>query len=416
MAGAAMPTSTVKANIDTNKSYLFPFILVTSLFFLWGLAYGLLDVLNKHFQEVLEVTRKESTLLQLSYFGAYFLMALPAGFFMNKYGYKKGILLGLLLYAVGAFLFYPAAGALSFNGFLAALFILACGLACLETAANPYVTVLGRPENSEVRLNLSQCFNGLGSTLGPLIGGMLFFEGGEGAGGSGSKDLSTVQLTYIVIGVVVLLIAGFFYRTPLPEIKEDQQEGGAAAVKAKPLFSHSHFVWGVITQFFYVAAQVGVGALFINYATEYWQGTSSKQASSLLAVGMGLFLAGRFVGTAVMKKVKPNVLLMIYAFINILLCGLVIAGQGEVSVYGLIAIFFFMSIMFPSIFALGVKDLGVHTKKASSFQIMSIVGGAIVPFIMGSIADTQSTAMAYSVPLVCFAVVFYFGGWGYKQR
>ncbi|WP_343667535.1 L-fucose:H+ symporter permease [Chitinophaga sp.] len=413
MAGATMSTSTVKANIDSNKSYLFPFILVTSLFFLWGLAYGLLDVLNKHFQEVLEVTRRKSTLLQLSYFGAYFLMALPAGFFMNKYGYKKGILLGLLLYAVGAFLFYPAAGALNFNGFLAALFILACGLACLETAANPYVTVLGRNETSELRLNLSQCFNGLGSTLGPLIGGMLFFEDKNG---SGSKDLSTVQFTYIAIGIIVLLIAAFFWRTPLPEIKEEEQEGNEPLAKARPLWSHSHFVWGVITQFFYVAAQVGVGTLFINYATEYWKGTSSKEASSLLAIGMGLFLAGRFIGTAIMKKVRPNKLLMIYAAVNVLLCLLVISGSGQLSVYALIAIFFFMSIMFPSIFALGVKDLGIHTKQASSFQIMAIVGGAIVPYVMGTVADAQSTAMAYAVPLICFSVVFYFGGWGYRQR
>jgi FHS family L-fucose permease-like MFS transporter len=415
MAGAAMPTSTVKANIDTNKSYLFPFILVTSLFFLWGFAYGLLDVLNKHFQDVLEVTKRRSTLLQFAYFGAYFLMALPAGFFMNKFGYKKGILLGLMLYAIGAFLFYPAAGALSFNGFLAALFILASGLACLETAANPYVTVLGKSETSEFRLNLSQCFNGLGSALGALIGGQLFLED-KTAVANAAKDLSIVQITYVVIGVVVVLIAMFFFRTPLPEIREEEQAGSNAGTDVKPLFSHSHFVWGIITQFFYVAAQVGVAALFINYVTEYWQGTSGKKASSLLSIGLTLFLVGRFVGTAIMRKIRPNKLLMIYAFVNILLCMVVMSGKGQVSVYALMTIFFFMSIMFPSIFALGLKDLGVHTKRASSFQIMSIVGGAIVPFIMGSIADSQSTALAYSVPMLCFAVVFYFGGWGYKQR
>ncbi|SFE11411.1 MFS transporter, FHS family, L-fucose permease [Chitinophaga sp. CF118] len=413
MAGAAVPNSTVKANIDTNKSYLIPLILVTSLFFLWGLAYGLLDVLNKHFQEVLNVTKSRSTLLQLSYFGAYFLMALPAGLFMNKYGYKRGIILGLLLYAIGAFLFYPAAGSLSFNGFLIALFILACGLACLETAANPYVTVLGSRETSEQRLNLSQCFNGLGSFLGPIIGAMLFFEDKESGGGV--KDLSTVQLTYIIIGVVVLLIAVFFYRTALPEIKEEEQAGNESIANTKPLFEHSHFVLGVITQFFYVAAQVGVGALFINYATEYWKGTSSKEASYLLSIGMILFLAGRFIGTAIMKKVQANKLLMLYALINVALCAVVMAGHGALSVYALIAIFFFMSIMFPTIFALGVKDLGIHTKQGASFQIMSIVGGAIVPFVMGTVADKQSTALAYGVPLICFLVVFFYGGWGYKR-
>lgn len=414
MAGASVPNSTVKAKIDTTKSYLFPLILVTSLFFLWGLAYGLLDVLNKHFQEVLNITKSRSTLLQLSYFGAYFLMAIPAGLFMNKYGYKRGIILGLLLYAIGAFLFYPAAGYLSFEAFLLALFILACGLACLETAANPYVTVLGSPETSEQRLNLSQCFNGLGSFLGPIIGAMLFFDKKEGA--DTVKDLGSVQITYIIIGIVVLVIALFFYRTPLPEIKEEEQTGNKNLVATKPLFSHSHFIWGVIAQFFYVAAQVGIGALFLNYATEYWQGISNQKASYLLSIAMALFLGGRFIGTGIMKKVAPNKLLMVYAFINVLLCAVVMAGSGETSVYALMATFFFMSIMFPTIFALGVKDLGIHTKEGSSFQIMSIVGGAVVPYVMGLVADKQSTALAYGVPLICFVVVFFYGGWGYKRK
>ncbi|WP_298734109.1 sugar MFS transporter [uncultured Chitinophaga sp.] len=413
MAGATVSTSSVTAVTDSKKSYLFPFILVTSLFFLWGLAYGLLDVLNKHFQEVLNITKTRSTLLQLAYFGAYFLMALPAGIFMNKYGYKRGIILGLLLYAAGAFLFYPSAHYANFNAFLLSLFILASGLTCLETAANPYVTVLGSRETSEFRLNLSQCFNGLGSFAGPLIGGVLFFGGSE----TGSSDLGSVQLTYIVIGAVVLLIAFFFYRTALPEIKEEAAPDAAdlAATTGKPLIAYSHFVWGVIAQFFYVAAQVGVGALFINYVTEYWQGISSKRASFLLAVSLALFTIGRFVGTAIMRKVAPNKLLALYAVINIVLCAFVMTGSGAPSVYALMAVFFFMSIMFPTIFALGVKDLGRHTKKGGAFIIMSIVGGAVVPYLMGTIADSRSTSFAYIVPLLCFAVVFYYGWKGYKR-
>jgi FHS family L-fucose permease-like MFS transporter len=410
MAGGAVSNSTY-----TNKnagakpgSYLLPFILVTSLFFLWGLAYGLLDVLNKHFQEVLNVTTKRSTLLQGAYFGAYFLMALPAGMFMNRFGYKKGIILGLLLYAIGAFLFYPAAGALNFDFFLLALFILACGLACLETAANPYVTVLGAPETSEQRLNLSQCFNGLGSFLGPIIGGKLFF-------GIGKGNLTTVQLTYIVIGVVVLLIAGFFYRTPLPEIKEAEQEGQEVMDDTRPLFAHKHFVLGVIAQFFYVAAQVGVGALFINYVTAYWPGVSTEKASYLLAVGLALFMIGRFVGTALMRKFAPNKLLAVYAFINVLLCAFVMTGDGAPAVYALIAVFFFMSIMFPTIFALGVKDLGAHTKRGASFQVMSIVGGASVPYVMGIVTEWQSLAISYGIPAFCFVIVFFYGWRGYRR-
>ncbi|MBC9914108.1 sugar MFS transporter [Chitinophaga varians] len=412
MAGGAVSNSTYTSSPSSGKqagNYLFPFILVTSLFFLWGLAYGLLDVLNKHFQEVLNITPKRSTLLQGAYFGAYFVMALPAGMFMNKFGYKKGIIMGLLLYAAGAFLFYPAARALNFDFFLLSLFILACGLACLETAANPYVTVLGPKESSEQRLNLSQCFNGLGSFLGPVIGGALFF-------GSGKDDLTTVQLTYIVIGLVVLLIAGFFWRTKLPEIKEAEVEGEAVLKDERPLFAHKHFVGGVVAQFFYVAAQVGVGALFINYATEYWHGTSNEKAAYLLSAGMVLFLAGRFVGTALMRKIAPNKLLAIYAFVNVLLCAFVMTGSGAASVYALIAVFFFMSIMFPTIFALGVKDLGKHTKKGASFIVMSIVGGASVPYLMGVVTEKYSTAISYGIPMLCFVVVFYYGWRGYKRN
>lgn len=392
-----------------QKKYLIPFILVTSLFFLWGFAYGLLDVLNKHFQETLNITKARSTLLQAAYFGAYFIMALPAGLLMNKYGYKKGIIIGLLFYAAGAFLFYPAAQLASFNFFLLALFILASGLACLETAANPYVTVLGSPKTSESRLNLSQCFNGVGSFLGPQIAASLFF---------GSKymgNLDSVKFIYIVIGIVVLVVAGFFFRTQLPEIKESEIVSSALQDK-KALFSHNNFVGGIIAQFFYVAAQVGIAALFINYCTENGAGIDNIKASKLLSVSLILFTAGRFAGTALMRKIAANKLLFFYAVINILLCMVVVAHKDWLSVYALMAIFFFESIMFPTIFALGIKDVGHHTKKASSFMIMSIVGGALVPYIMGLIADKNSTAFAYTVPLVCFIVVAWYGWKGYKIK
>ena len=393
----------------SKNKYLIPFILVTSLFFLWGFAYGLLDVLNKHFQETMNVTKARSTLLQTVYFGAYFVMALPAGLFMNKYGYKKGIIAGLLFYAIGAFLFYPAAKNSDFNFFLFALFIIASGLACLETAANPYVTVLGNPKTSEMRLNLSQCFNGVGSFLGPLIAASLFF----GDGRSGSLD--NVQLIYVIIGVVVLFVAGLFVRTPLPEIKESDIVSSPILDK-KPLFRHSNFTGGVITQFFYVAAQVGVAALFINYCTESGVDIDNKKASGLLSLSLLLFTIGRFVGTALMRKIAPNKLLTYYAVINILLCGIIMWKYEWVSVFALIALFFFESIMFPTIFALGIKDLGHHTKKASSFLIMSIVGGALVPYVMGIISDQYSTAFSYIVPLICFIVVVWYGWKGHRIK
>lgn len=397
---AAPPQLGVKSTANLRWA----FILVTSLFFMWGLSYGLLDVLNKHFQETLHVTKAQSGLLQAAYFGAYFLVALPAGYFMDKKGYKAGILVGLCLYALGALLFVPAASANSFAMFLFALFVIACGLGCLETAANPYATVLGDAKGAERRLNLSQSFNGLGQFIGPMIGGTLFFSATQGAG---SGDQSAVKMTYVAIAVLVLLIAFLFGRTRLPDIREEEQPEHGEIVQG--LWQHKHFVGGVITQFFYVAAQVGVGAFFINYATEHWNEVSNQSASYLLSIAMICFMVGRFFSTWLMGRVKPATLLMIYSLINIALCGVVMLSLDGVSVVALIAVFFFMSIMFPTIFALGVKNMGKHTKRASSFMIMAIVGGAIMPYFMGALADKYSTALSYVLPLLCFGVVFVYG-------
>lgn len=391
------------ARAGATPNLRWAFMLVTSLFFMWGLSYGLLDVLNKHFQETLHVSKAQSGLLQAAYFGAYFLVALPAGYLMDKRGYRAGILTGLCLYALGALLFVPAAGANSFALFLFALFVIACGLGCLETAANPYATVLGDPQGAERRLNLAQSFNGLGQFIGPMIGGTLFFSATQGSG-----DQGAVKITYVVIAALVLAIAFLFRRTPLPDIRE-VDEASRDAQPAKGLWQHRHFRFGVVTQFFYVAAQVGVGAFFINYATEHWHGVSNQHAAWLLSVAMISFMVGRFFSTWLMGRVRPATLLAVYALLNIALCGVVMLGIDAVSVVALIAIFFFMSIMFPTIFALGVKNMGAHTRRASAFMIMSIVGGAIVPYFMGAIADRESTALAYGLPLVCFVVVLFYG-------
>lgn len=374
------------------------FMLITTLFFMWGVSYGLLDVLNKHFQETLNVTKAQSGLLQAAYFGAYFIVALPAGYFMQRHGYKAGILAGLSLYAIGALLFVPAAMVNNFSVFLFALFVLACGLGCLETAANPFATVLGDPNGAERRLNLAQSFNGLGQFVGPMIGGSLFFTQ---ASQNAAQD--SVKITYVVIACVVIAIALLFKRTALPDIRESAsqhiQQPGAT------LWQQKHFVGGVIAQFFYVAAQVGVGAFFINYATEHWHGVTNQSAAYMLSVAMICFMLGRFFSTWLLGRVKPAAMLAAYALINIVLCAVVMLGAGDVSVVALIAIFFFMSTMFPTIFAMGVKNLGESTKQASSFMIMAIVGGAIMPYFMGLISDHVSTAVAYSLPLLCFVVV-----------
>ncbi|AGI22675.1 L-fucose:H+ symporter permease [Pseudomonas sp. MT3] len=394
----------------TANPYRWAFILITSLFFMWGLSYGLLDVLNKHFQEALHVNKAQSGLLQAAYFGAYFLVALPVGIFMDKHGYKAGILVGLCLYAAGALLFMPAASVASFPLFLFALFVIACGLGCLETAANPYVTVLGEADSAERRLNLSQSFNGLGQFFGPLIGGMLFFSTTET---QPSQDLGSVKLTYLLIAALVLLIAVAIARTSLPDIRGN--EDGPQTSSSRTLWQHKHFVAGVATQFFYVAAQVGVGAFFINYVTEHWAGIGSQKASFLLSMAMLSFMFGRFFTTWLMGYIAAARLLTIYALISMALCGLVVAGVDGAAVIALIALFFFMSIMFPTIFAIGLKNLGPHTKRASSFMIMAIVGGALMPYLMGSIADQMNTAAAYSLPLACFAIVAWFG-WSHRAH
>jgi FHS family L-fucose permease-like MFS transporter len=315
-------------------------MLVTSLFFMWGLAYGLLDVLNKHFQEMLGVSRAHSAFLQAAYFGAYFLMARPAAVLMNRYGYKVGILLGLCLYALGALLFVPATLNSSFAFFLFAVFVIASGLACLETAANPYVTLLGDPADAERRLNFSQSFNGLGSFLGPIIGGAFFFS-------TGARDSNPlrVQMTYVVIALLVLVIALLIWRSAMPEIREEPAVLGNGGEGS--LWSQRHFVGATVAQFFYVAAQVGVGAFFINYVTEHLPGTPSKSASFLLSIGMLAFLVGRFAGTLLMRRFAPRRLLTSYAIINIALCLVVASARGGISVVALIAVFFLCLSCFP---------------------------------------------------------------------
>ena len=276
--------------------------------------------------------------------------------------------------------------------------MIACGLGCLETAANPYATVLGAPQGAERRLNLAQSFNGLGQFFGPLIGGALFF-----GGASHLESTQSLQMTYLVIAGLVLLVALLIGRTPLPDLRE--QESAVQQRSDKTLWQHREFVTGVITQFFYVGAQVGVGAFFINYVTEHWAQMSNQQAAYLLSVAMLSFMFGRFLSTWLMGRVNAQRLLLTYALINTGLCVVVVSGLEGVSVIALVATFFFMSIMFPTLFAMGVKNLGPHTKRGSSFMIMSIVGGALLPYVMGLVADHSSTAVAYLLPTGCFLIV-----------
>ncbi|QEC51113.1 FHS family L-fucose permease-like MFS transporter [Anseongella ginsenosidimutans] len=395
--------------------YTFPLVMVTTLFFMWGLAISMLDVLNKHFQDVLQVSKGQSGLVQFAVYGAYFLMALPAGYFMRRFGYKRGILLGLSLYALGAFLFYPAAQAATFGFFLTALFVIGCGLAIIETAANPYVTVLGKPEGAVFRLNLAQSFNGLGVVLGPLIGGLVLF-----AGDNSSTGLISVQQPYLVIGLIVLALLLVFSFVKLPEITsgEETHTGpmAGAAGPAKKLFQHRHFVNGLLAQFFYIGAQAGVWGFFINYAVEEVPGMNNQSASFYLSAAMVLYTAGRFLGTALLRYVEPAKLLAAYAMIAILSLVLVLLNLGIIAVYALMVNCFCMSIMFPTIFALGLKGLGGETKKAGSYMIMSIVGGALIPPLMGLMADATDISKAFVLPGISFIIVFWYAKWGHRKE
>ena len=377
---------------------MWPFVLVTSLFFLWGLAHSILDVLNKHFQETMVgVGKTESALVQAVMYGGYFVMALPAGQIIKRYGYRAGVITGLLLYGIGALLFIPGGQLLSFPFFLFSLFVIGCGLTCLETSANPYVTVLGNAEGAARRINLSQSFNGLGWIVGPLIGGHFAFAVGA--------DKGSIAIPYAIIGVVVLCVALVFAQVKLPEVQADGVAQTESAHATDSLWQHRNFVYGLIALFLYVAAQTGINSFFINYVTEH-ASVSNVNASLLLGFGgMGLFMAGRMGGSWLMLRVRAERVLLYCAVGATLAMAVLLSGAGVAGVAAFMLCYLCESIMFPTIFALALKGVGQHTKRASSFLIMSIVGGAIAPVLMGLIADHASMAMAFIVPLCCFVVI-----------
>jgi len=409
-------------NPKTQK-YLWPLILITSLFFLWALAHNLNDILIRQFQKALDLTRGQAGFIQFAFYLGYFVMAIPAGIIMKRFGYKKGILFGLLLYAVGALLFLPAAEVRVYGFFLAALFVIAAGLTFLETAANPYVTKLGNPEFSARRLNFAQAFNGLGSVIAPAIGGAFIFSGieytpvqisglsTEALDSYRAMEAKTVQWPYFIIAMLVLAVAFLIYKTKMPEIADE--EDGAHSIISRRLLRHRHLVLGIIAQFFYVGAQVGIWSYFIDFMKDVVPETSEKTAAWFLSLNLVLFMAGRFTGSFLMTYIKPAKLLTFYALVNIFLVLAGVFGSGMTAVYAVMAISFFMSIMFPTIFALSIKDLGPDTKIGSSLVIMSIIGGALFPLAMGYLADSD-IQVAFLVPLACFIVVMYYGIKGHK--
>lgn len=402
----------VSASSTTGKRYLVPFILVTSLFFLWGMANILNAALISHFQPVFSITRAQALLVETAFYLGYFTIAIPAGLFMESYSYKKAILLGLLLYAVGAILFLPAAYMLSFAFFLVALYIIASGLAFLETAANPYVTILGPPESSVQRLNFAQSFNGVALVVGPWIAGHFIFAGNEGAMNTVAEKQSAAEAVifpYALIAGTVLLVAVLFALTKMPEPQKTQK-----LRFDRGIFKNRHLMMAVFAQLLYVGAQAGIWGISIDYIVTLIPGISKEVASkNFFAIGTALFVAGRFLGTWLMTFIKDHKLLTFYGIMATVLCLVGVFAEGRIAVYSVLGINFFMSIMFPTIFALGVKDLGTNTKLGSSFIIMAIVGGAIIPPFMGLFTDIQ---LAFLLPAGCFLAVIYYGWRGYRIK
>ena len=386
-----------KAHALVKKEYLLPFVLVTSLFFMWGFARAILDVLNKHFQEALGISLAHSAMIQVMFYLGYFIMAIPAGLFIARNGYRKGVVFGLLLFGIGSLLFIPGEYFMSFNFFLFSLFVIACGLVFLETAANPYMTELGDRETAASRLNLAQSFNGLGCACAPLLVGMMLFSEGQEA---------NLSFPYMMMGIVVLVVALIFSRVQLPEIThaEDTVQTETTASK-KGVWSNKLFVFGISALFCYEIAEISINSFFINYVVDDGWMNALDAAKLLSVAGLGLFMCGRFLGSWIMRFVRAEKFLLICAIGTVMATAMVVMNLGMVSFVSLILIYLFEAIMFPTIFAICLRGLGNNTKRASSYLMMTPIGGAVGPLLMGTVGDMTSMSFSFIVPLISYMVV-----------
>ncbi len=439
-----------------GTNLLFTFLLVTTLFLLWGFCNGMIDVMDKHFQEEMNLSKAQSAWVQFAHYLGYFLMSLPAGWLASKLGYKGGIIAGLLLVSAGGFWFVPATrisahvhdGSVSpnmaFFAFLVGICVIASGLTFLETIANPYTTVLGDPRYAATRINLAQSSNGIGWIVAPSVGSVFFYSIDANGASTGSQ---TLYIPYVAIAIVVLVLAGVFVFAKVPDIKtaDVYHLDDATAHNSRSIWTHKHFVLAVAAQFFYVAAQAGIFSFFINYLTSEvppipisWDhaltslsahagflhdwllgwfkanpagvlSITDKGASNLASVGFMCFLIGRVTGSGLLKKFSAHKVLGLYGVINVAICLLIFFKLGWFSVVCVFLSYFFMSIMFPTIFALGIFGLGARAKKASAFIVMAIMGGAILPKLMGYVADKYDMSRGFIVPMFCFAFVAFYG-------
>ena len=391
-----------------DKKYLVPFVLITSLFFLWGFARAILDVLNKHFQNALHISITHSSLIQVTTYLGYFLMAIPAGVFINRYGYRRGVVFGLLLFGLGAVFFIPGALIGSFSAFLFCLFVIGCGLVFLETAANPYVTELGARETATSRLNLSQSFNGLGSIFATFCIGQFLFNDTQQGG--------NVVIPYAILGVLVLAIAVVFSRVDLPEIQHRQtnEDKAKGSNIAKLFANHRMFVFGLFALLSYEVAEISINSYFINFVTGmHWM--SDRTASLVLTLALAFFMVGRFMGSWIMRHIQATTMLLICAVGSVVCIGLVLCNLGIISLVALVGNYLFEAIMFPTIFSIALTGLGNLTKSASSLLMMTPIGGCGF-LLMGMIADTTHVTLPFVVPFVGFLIVLAYAVREYKLQ
>ena len=395
-----------------GRNLLFTFCLVSLLFLLWGFCNGMIDVMDKHFQDRLKLTLAESAWVQFAHYLGYFIMALPAGALAQRLGYKGGIVAGLLMVSAGGFWFLAATHTEAFWSFLLGVCVIASGLAFLETVANPYATVLGSARYAAARINLAQSCNGIGWILGPIAGGMFFYSTDVSGQSTGA---ATLHIPYVAVAIVVLILAVVFLKSDVPDVQQEPEStntlGTDQGIRHRSIWARPQFTAGVIAQFFYVAAQAGIFSFFINYMTGELPGAriSDRTASNLTSVAFAFFLFGRVTGAVILRRVAAHKLLAFYGIANLIVTVLVFLKLGWLSVACVFLSYFFMSIMFPTIFALSIHGLGAQTKLASSYLVMAIIGGAIVPKIMGHIADVTDLSRSFIVPAICFAIVAFYG-------
>jgi MFS transporter, FHS family, L-fucose permease len=410
------------------SGHLLPFVLITVLFFLWGIPNNLNDVLIRQFMKSFAISRFEAGLIQFAFYLGYFVLAMPAAILMRRSGYKAGFVIGLLLFGTGTFLFWPAAVVGKYGFFLFALFVIASGLSFLETASNPFIAQMGDPESSERRLNFSQAFNPLGSITGVLIGTVFIFSGVELNPAQvdsmkaqhlydaylRSETLRVVK-PYLALGAIAIFWAFLIWRTKFPSIQSEHEAAGDHGHFAE-LFRYPHFLMAVAAQFMYVGAQVGTWSYFIQYVQEFTH-QPEKIAGYFLTGTLGAFLIGRFSSAYLMRFVPPHKLLGAYALVNVVLVAFAVAYPGWPGLWAVFLTSFFMSLMFPTIFALGIKGLGPNTKIGGSLIVMAIVGGALIPLLMGRIADIyHSIAPAYLVPLIAYVAVAVYAFFGARPK